>query len=187
MFYLTKRTILWLFLPAAIVAATPTASLNRADIYDMVEKTVVAKPVNKEVMFISLLFANLKKEAVFSSEALEDIIEEIEDVRESRWERKFGADLKYRAWLLESLRDMVIFNETKWDDIKTLAQKMTDASLEMNEALEHMNRRQLLFLIQYTSQHPPMQTLAESPRKITVGQLLKVLRAEQNNRVAGRS
>jgi hypothetical protein len=184
---LAKLVLFWLVLPATLLAATPSISLKRSEIYDVVEKAVIPEPVNREVMFISLLFTHLNKQVVFDNDALESIVEEIEDIKPSRWERKFGADFKYRGWVIESLRDMIVFNKTKWEDISNLAQKMTDASLEMNAALEHMNRRQLLFLIQFTSQQSLSTRLAEKPRKITVGQLLHVLRAEQNNRVSGRS
>lgn len=185
--FLTKTTFLLLLLPTALLAATPTKSLQRADIERVVEKTVASRPVDREVLFVGLVFMYLDKTVLFDTDALKTMIDEIEGVKASRFERKFDADPKFQSWMLQGLQDLVHFNKTKTEDLRRLAQKMTDASLDMNDALEYLNRRQLLFLIQYASQRPPQTQLASSPRKITIAQLLEVLRTEQNQRVSGRS
>lgn len=162
-----------------------TATLSAFDREEgaaLVAHIVQRQPADREIMFIEMLFSGPNRNMLFHDQDLEGLVNMVRKTRNKRFARDYEADVKYRAWLLDNLDEVRAYNQSKWDDLNAVAVKMSDASLEMNDRLNNLNKRNLLYLIQFAAGLPSSQVLTDKPFRISVGQLLPVLRAEYNTR-----
>ncbi|CAM2009331.1 hypothetical protein [Acanthopleuribacter pedis] len=168
-----------LFLPGFF---TPVSAFDREEGTALVAHLVKRQPANREIMFVEMLFSSSHRDLFFDNKSLDGLAKMLRKTRDKRFQRDFDADAKYRSWLLSNLEELKAYNDSKQDDLVGVALRMNDASLEMNDRLNNLNKRNLLYLIQYAARLPMKQTLSEEPFVISVGQLLPVLRAEYNSR-----
>ena len=170
--------LLTLWLPAA----QPSMAFDREEGKSLIERLVDIRPSDREVMFIEMMFASKYRSIFFEGDDLAAMAKMVRRTGDRRFAKQFGTDAKYRSWLLDNLKEMQVYSETKRDDLENLATRMASASLDMNDALNNTSKRKLLYLIQYAAEKRPTEVVVDNPKAIRVFQLLEVLRTEYNSR-----
>lgn len=172
--------VLLLFLLPGL--CSPLSAFDREEGAALVAHIVKRQPLNREVMFVEMLFAGPHRDILFDDDDLDSLAKMVRRTKGKRFQKEYAVDTKYRAWLLTNLEELKGYNASKLEDLLVVAGKMNNASLEMNDRLNNINKRNLLYLIQFAAGLPSGKTLTEQPFRISVGQLLPVLRAEYNSR-----
>jgi len=158
-------------------------SRTGVDIDRVVGDIVTARPGDREVMFINMVFGQLKKDHLFDQGVLNELHRTLAKMGDRKFEKRFGADRRYRAWLVMNLREMALYCDSMEADVLDLAAKMDASGHLIAGALNNTNSNQLLYLIRYLSGNPARELRQmENGRWITAGQLMVVMQFEQNQR-----
>ena len=160
----------------------PSMAFDREEGKSLIERLVDIRPSDREVMFIEMMFASKYRSIFFEGDDLAAMAKMVRRTGDRRFAKQFGTDAKYRSWLLDNLKEMQVYSETKRDDLENLATRMASASLDMNATLNNTSKRKLLYLIQYAAEKRPTEVVVDNPKSIRVFQLLEVLRTEYNSR-----
>lgn len=153
------------------------------DYFPIIEKVVKTEPRDKHVMYVNMLFFQLKKNVSFDSNALKGLERELKHTSDRKFKKIYGVDSKYRHWMLDGITEMSAYSKIVDSEINSLAMDMDDAGLVLGESVDNMPSFKLLYIIKYLSSGMK-RTLIERPNRksITTAQLLVILQAEQNSR-----
>jgi len=167
-----------------------TGLVDSAPPWDYVlRRTIEQAPSDREALFMDLIYLHLNPQVRHDNQALEAMLDELKRVKKRRYRRQFDADPKYRLWLMEALEKVISFNSTAHRDLSELGKEFLGESHDFKNEVrfEHPHRR--LFLICYASSLPGGQVVFTSGQgeQVTVEQILKSLKKEQNRLVVHRA
>ena len=108
------------------------------DFSPIIEKVVTSQPKDKHVMYVNMLFFQLKKEICFNDAALEGLERELRRTGDRKFERIYNVNSSYRHWMMDGVSEMRAYAQTIEGDIQELANDMNDAGHVLGKTITNI-------------------------------------------------
>ncbi len=165
-----------------VVVDEPELKLSATDVHEIIARIVARNPVDREVLFIDLLYGS-KTELCADDRALKELESNLHELGDQRFAEAFSADAKYRRWLLDAVQELRFNLASRDQDLQLLAQHFESASLKLGLSLNHVSHYKLLYLIRYLGTTRGRSIVVPTSGKgVLATQLLVLLQSEHSSR-----
>ncbi len=158
-------------------------NVSDADVHEIIASIVSRNPINREVLFIDMLYGS-KASLCTDDNVLREMARSLTDLKDQRFAEDFATNPKYRLWLLDAVHELRFNYASKEQDLQLLAQHFESTSQTIGLSLNNVSQYKLLYLIRYLGTMRGRAIIVPTKGKgVSATQLLVLLQEEHNSRL----